>query len=103
MSRPFALILIALVAAIGAPRSAAGDDFDHDLARRLLEQGRILPLAEIVDKVRSEIPGEMLEVEFETDDGAYIYELKILRPDGRVQEIEVEAASGKIVKIEDDD
>ena len=103
MSRPFALILIALVAAIGAPRSAAGDDSDHDLARRLLEQGRILPLAEIVDKVRSEIPGEMLEVEFETDDGAYIYELKILRPDGRVQEIEVEAASGKIVKIEDDD
>jgi uncharacterized membrane protein YkoI len=103
MSRPFALILIALVAAIGAPRGAAGDDSDHDLARRLLEQGRILPLAEIVDKVRSEIPGEMLEVEFETDDGAHIYELKILRPDGRVQEIEVEAATGKIVKIEDDD
>ena len=103
MPRPFALILIALIAAIGAPRGAAADDSDHDLARRLLEQGRILPLADIVDKVRSEIPGEMLEVEFETDDGAYIYELKILRPDGRVQKIEVEAASGKIVKIEDDD
>ena len=103
MPRPFALILIALIAAIGAPLGAAADDSDHDLARRLLEQGRILPLADIVDKVRSEIPGEMLEVEFETDDGAYIYELKILRPDGRVQEIEVEAASGKIIKIEDDD
>ena len=104
MLRPFVLILIALIAAVaGAPRGALGDDSDHDLARRLLEQGRILPLAEIVDKVRSEIPGEMLEVEFETDDGAYIYELKILGPDGRVQEIEVEAASGKIVKIEDGD
>ena len=103
MPRPFALILIALIAAIGAPLGAAADDSDHDLARRLLEQGRILPLADIVDKVRSEIPGEMLEVEFKTDDGAYIYELKILRPDGRVQEIEVEAASGKIIKIEDDD
>jgi uncharacterized membrane protein YkoI len=103
MPRPFAWILITLIATIGAPRGAAADDSDHDLARRLLEQGRILPLADIVDKVRSEIPGEMLEVEFETDDGAYIYELKILRPDGRVQEIEVEAASGKIIKIEDDD
>ena len=104
MPRPFFLILIALIAAVaGAPRAAVGDDSDHDLARRLLKQGRILPLAEIVDKVRSEVPGEMLEVEFETDNGAYIYELKILRPDGRVQEIEVEAASGKIIKIEDDD
>ena len=104
MPQPFVLILIALIAAVaGVPRGALGDDSDHDLARRLLEQGRILPLAEIVDKVRSEIPGEMLEVEFETDDGAYTYELKILGPDGRVQEIEVEAASGKIVKIEDGD
>lgn len=97
------MLLIALVAAAGVPRGAAGDDSDHDLARQLFEEGRILPLAEIVDKVRSEIPGEMLEVEFESDEGAYIYELKILRPDGRVQEVEVEAASGKIVKIEDDD
>jgi uncharacterized membrane protein YkoI len=103
MPRSFTLFLIMLIAAIGASQGAAGDDSDHDLARQLLEQGRILPLAEIVDKVRSEIPGEMLEVEFETDDGAYIYELKILRPDGRVQEIEVEAGSGKIIKIEDDD
>ena len=103
MPQLFVLSLIALIAATAAPHGAVGDDSDHDLARRLLEQGRILPLAEIVDKVRVEIPGEMLEVEFETDDGAYIYELKILRPDGRVQEIEVEAASGRIIKIEDDD
>ena len=46
---------------------------------------------------------EEFEVEFEVEDGAYVYEIKILRPDGRVQEVEADAATGKILKIEDDD
>ena len=95
--------LVGIALLLAATCHANGDDSDHDLARRLLQEGRILPLAEIVETVRGKVPGEMLEVEFEADDGAYIYELKILRPDGRIQEVEVEAATGKITKIEDDD
>lgn len=45
----------------------------------------------------------MLEVELEREDGAYVYEFKILRPNGLVQEVEADAATGKILKIEDDD
>lgn len=79
------------------------DDDDHELARRLLQEGRIRPLAELTESVRREIPGELLEVEFELEDGIYVYEFKILRPDGRIQEVEVDAATGRIVKVEDDD
>lgn len=96
-------LLVGIAFLLAATGHANGDDSDHDLARRLLQEGRILPLAEIVASVRGKVPGEIIEVEFDDDDGAYIYELKILRPDGRVQEVEVEAASGKITKIEDDD
>ena len=80
----------------------AGDD-DHEIARHLLQEGRIRPLVEIVEAVRAKIPGEILEVEFEAEDGSYIYTVKILSPGGRVQEVEVDAASGEIGEIEDDD
>jgi uncharacterized membrane protein YkoI len=97
----YGLILLALLAS--SPSVARDDDKDHELAHQLLQEGRILPLAKIVEAVSKEIPGEMLEVEFEVEDEGYIYELKILRPDGKVQEVEVDAASGRILKIEDDD
>lgn len=92
-----ALLCIATDAAL------AGDDIDHQEARRLLQEGRILPLAEILERVGQKVPGEVLEVELDFDDGAYVYELKILGPNGRVQEVEVDAPSGKILEIEDDD
>lgn len=81
----------------------AGDEIGHDQALQLLQQGSILPLGEITAKVQAKVPGKVLEVELETDDGAYIYEFKILRRNGRVQEVEADAATGKIFKIEDDD
>ena len=52
---------------------------------------------------KPKFPGEMIEVELDREDGAYVYELKILRSDGKIQEIEVDAATGQITKIEDDD
>jgi uncharacterized membrane protein YkoI len=81
----------------------AGDDVDHQEAHRLVQEGRILPLAAILNGVGQKVPGEVLEVELEFDDGAYVYELKILGRNGRVQEVEVDAPSGTILKIEDDD
>jgi uncharacterized membrane protein YkoI len=95
----FLLLAAALVLTTGG--ALAGDD-DHLLAKRALEEGRILPLSEILAKVKAEIPGKEIEVELEAEDGILIYELKMLRPDGRVQEVEVDAATGKILKVEDD-
>jgi uncharacterized membrane protein YkoI len=86
--------------ALGA---AHADDVGPDTAARLLKEGRIRPLAEIVDAVKSKVPGELMEVELELEDGTYVYDLKLLRPNGRVQEVEADAATGKILKIEDDD
>jgi uncharacterized membrane protein YkoI len=82
---------------------AVADDDDHEFARRALEQGRALPLADIIAKVARQVPGKVIEVELEDDDGTLVYEFKVLSPQGRLQEIEVDAATGKILKIEDDD
>jgi uncharacterized membrane protein YkoI len=93
-----AVILVALAAG-----GARADDVGPEVARKLLSEGRIRPLTEILDIVKSAVPGEMLKVELELEDGVYVYEVKQLRPDGRVQEVEADAATGKILKIEDDD
>jgi uncharacterized membrane protein YkoI len=93
-----AALVIALTA--GAARA---DDVGPEVAKRLLSEGRIKPLSEIISGVQAKVPGEVLEVQLELDDGIYVYELKLLRPNGKVQEVEADAASGNILKIEDDD
>ena len=82
---------------------ALADDDDHDLARRAVEEGRALPLAEILAKMKPDLPGKVIEVVVEIDDGNLVYNLKVLSAKGRLQEIEVDAATGKILKMEDDD
>jgi uncharacterized membrane protein YkoI len=98
-----ALIAAGLLACSAAPAAYGGDDVGHQEARRLVQEGRILPLTEILERVARKAPGEVLEVELELDDGVYVYELKILGPDGRVRDVEIDAPSGKILEIEDDD
>ena len=98
--------LRALAAALLATLAAAGaraDDIGPEMARKLLSEGRIRPLAEILDVVKTAVPGETVEVELELDDGVYVYEVKQLNSDGRVKEIKTNAATAKILKIEDDD
>jgi uncharacterized membrane protein YkoI len=100
---PFRSFLMAASVLLASVALVLAEDVGHDDALRLLQEGSILPLAEITANVKARVPGKVLEVELETDDGVYVYEFKILRPNGRVQEVEADAATGKILKIEDDD
>ena len=86
----------------GAGTGLADDD-DHEFARRALEEGRTLPLAEILAKIQPAVPGELIEVVLEVDDTTLVYDLKVLSPQGQLQEIKVDAATGKILKMEDED
>lgn len=79
---------------------ALADDRDHERARRALEAGEILPLGEVLARVAHEIPGDVLEVELERDDGRWIYEIKLLRSDGALLEVEVDAATATVIEVE---
>ncbi|MGD8547518.1 MAG: PepSY domain-containing protein [Thiohalophilus sp.] len=81
----------------------ADDKLDHKEAKELREQGKILPLKEILDRVGKEYPGQVIETELDREDGNYIYELEILTDKDKVIELEVDAASGKILKTEKED
>ncbi|MGD9298113.1 MAG: PepSY domain-containing protein [Thiohalocapsa sp.] len=92
-----------LVLAIGFAAQAGPHDHDHDRARAALERGEVLPLAEILASVTAQVPGDVVEVELEREHGTWVYELKVIAPNGRVLEVLVDAAAGRLLAHEEDD
>lgn len=93
------LIMTGLALLTGAGVRA---DDDHERARRALREGRVRPLAEILARIGDALGGEVIEVELDYDDGLYLYELKVLSPNGRLQEVTVDAATARILEWEAD-
>lgn len=80
----------------------AGKD-DQVEARELLRRGEILPLGNILQIVQARVPGDIIEVELDrSDKHGWEYEVKVLAGNGRVLEVDVNARTGEIRKIEDD-
>ena len=84
--------------ALQAP-SAQSDESDHELARQALQQGKVLPLRTVLDQVEREYKGQVIKVEFEHDDGRFLYELRVLQADGRVLKVKINAVNGKILSV----
>lgn len=79
-------------------------DLSQDEALRLREQGRIIPLEQLLSLVDARHPhASLLEVELEEEDDIYIYEVELATRDGVVRELEIDATTGKILKDEEDD
>jgi hypothetical protein len=63
----------------------------------------LLPLARILDIARRRVPGEIIDVELDDDDDEPPeYELEILTADGRSIDLNIDARSGAILKVEED-
>jgi uncharacterized membrane protein YkoI len=90
--------MVAALAVVGP--AAAGKDHDHDRARRAVEEGRILPLREILARAQTTHPGQVIEAELEDEGGAIVYEIKILTTDGRMMKLHYNAATGALLKVE---
>lgn len=98
------LLLLALAAAITTPvlASSKGDKLDQKAASAALARGEILPIARVLAIATARVPGDVLKVELERESVGFQYEVKILAASGRVREVEVDARTGRIIKIEDD-
>lgn len=73
---------------------------DHDRARAAVEAGRGQPLGRLLNKVAAGHPGKVLQVELEDESGRLFYEVKLLTPDGTVQELHYDAATLELVRTE---
>jgi uncharacterized membrane protein YkoI len=93
------LPVVFLTAVLGWPLAHA--DSDHDRARDAVQAGQVLPLKTVLERLEREHPGQVLEVELERDDGRWIYDVKLLQAGGRLVKLELDAASGAVLKRRD--
>lgn len=100
--RRMSLLLVAALLAAAPVCVALAGKSDHVEARELLKRGEIVPLARILDVVKTKVPGDVIEVELERDDGAWQYEVKVLTPAGQVRKLYLDARNAAVLRIKDD-
>jgi hypothetical protein len=81
----------------------AGDSRDHDRARQAVEAGEILPLRAILERVERDGPGQVIDVGLEQEGGHWIYEVKVLRPDGAMVKLRLDAKDATRIHGKDHD
>lgn len=89
-----------------APVSAGGQaqiQPDFELARDAVERGEILPLAEVLSRLQESHPGRVIEVELEYSENILVYEVELVTDDGRLIEVEMNAATGAFIKMDEED
>ena len=79
---------------------ALADNLGAKRGRAMVERGEILALEEILKRHLPRLGGRIIEIEIEVERGAYVYEIKVLRPDGRYRELEINARTGALIKEE---
>lgn len=91
-----------LVLAVGMTNTLlqAGEDISQNEIRDLVKQGKLLPLESILSLYPEKQYGKLLDLEAEREHGSVIYELKFLRADSRVMELEIDASNGLLLEQE---
>jgi len=93
-------VLALIVSAILAAAPARADGLSAERVRALVERGEILALEEILKRNEASLDGRIIEIEIEQKRGAYVYEIKVLRPDGRYRELKIDARTGALLRRE---
>jgi len=101
-----ALSLAGLLSAGKAARADDdGDDTDGrtlDAVQEAVEKGTIKPFSELREIVIRRFKGDIVRVEPRLTHGGFLYEFKVLSPEGQLVEIEMDAASGTILEVENE-
>ena len=81
----------------------AGWSGGHDDARERVRRGELLPLEQIIERLRQHDDGQVLEVELERKFGRTVYELEVLDSAGRVHEYYFDATDGELIRRKRED
>ena len=81
------------------PMAAHADRRDHERARAAVQAGQVMPLPALLEKLQRQVPGQVLEVELDEEDGRWVYEVKLLQPGGQLVKLEVDAATAQVLEM----
>jgi uncharacterized membrane protein YkoI len=83
------------------PKAAQAESRTQDELRQEVERGSIQPLTAILAAVREKLPGEVVKVEVEHHAGIWVYELRLVDPQGRIFKVYVDARTAQIQRVEE--
>jgi uncharacterized membrane protein YkoI len=93
-NRALALLLLALAS------PALADDDDQNRVLRWRQEGRVLPLEQILDRFDPDRRFQVIEIELEDEHGPLVYEIKSLDAGGRIRKTQIDAGTGEPVQDE---
>ncbi len=69
--------------------------------RQLRESGKILPMEDILTRVRNIQSGQVVEIELEREQDAYVYKIKVIDEKDKIHKLELDAGNGKVLRRKD--
>ncbi len=92
-----------LLLLVGFTLTISASERDQERARALSSSGAIVPLENITAQVRARHIGDILEVEFESEDQGYFYEVEVVDATGVVRKLIYDAVTGEPLSDSPDD
>jgi hypothetical protein len=76
---------------------------EADAVLRAVQGGELMQLGRVLDILRSERQGEVVEIELDVGEGRVIYDFDVLTPEGRLYAVAIDAVTGEVLEIEYED
>jgi len=73
----------------------------YEQAREAVEHGDALPLQEVRRRLNDIAPGRIVSTHYEYEFERWVYEFKIVDPEGRLQKVHLDARTGDLVMKSD--
>ena len=75
------------------------DREDKDLESAQATSAKV-SMEQAIQTAKTKFPGRVVEAELEAEDGALVYEVKVVSASGETREIEIDAQSGEVLDSE---
>lgn len=84
-------------------RRALSPFMGHDRARSAVRQGEIMPLSDIRQRVREQFQGRIVGIDLQEGSAAgpqpWVYDLRVLTPEGHVLSVQMDAQDGEVIGV----
>jgi uncharacterized membrane protein YkoI len=91
---PMALaLLLAMLTSLPAVQARSRDD--HERAHSAVQAGEVMPLEQVLARIAKSHPGQVMKIELEHEDGAWVYEVKLLQADGQLVKLLLDARTAQ--------
>lgn len=80
---------------------AKADAPEQEEVRRAVERGEIRSLADTLGAIREKLPGQVVGVEIEHENGRWRYEFRVVDSKGHLFEVDVDARTSEISRIKE--